>query len=76
MGTSEYVGPVIGVIEPGPSLEEIWGAVGVEVWKLAPQEYQDSGHRDLKFLTNWQDIMGAVHGGLVNLIEEYEEARR
>ncbi|QKW15474.1 hypothetical protein [Verrucosispora sp. NA02020] len=44
--------------------EDVCAAIGREVWKLAPQDHQDSGHRDIKFLTNWQDIMQAVQNGI------------
>ncbi|MEU8334714.1 hypothetical protein [Micromonospora tulbaghiae] len=45
--------------------EDVWAAIGVEVWKLAPQDFQAAGHRDIKFLTNWQDIMHAVQEGIL-----------
>ncbi len=44
--------------------EDVWAAIGREVWKLAPQDHQDSGHKDITFLTNWQDIMHAVDQGI------------
>lgn len=50
---------------PELTWEEVWAAIGREVWKLAPQDHQDSGHRDLTFLTCWQSIMEAVHNGIV-----------
>lgn len=45
--------------------EDVWAAIGREVWKLAPQDFQDAGHRDLVFGTCWQNIMEAVHNGIV-----------
>lgn len=71
MSGSEYEGPVIGVVKPGPTWGEIWAAVGAEVWKLAPQDYQDSGHRDLTFLVCWQNVMEAVENGLATVAEQY-----
>lgn len=47
-----------------PTWEDVWAAIGREVWKLAPQDHQDSGHRDLTFLTCWQNIMWAVQNGI------------
>lgn len=72
MASSEYEGPTFGVVKPGPTWEEVWGAIGVEIWKLAPQDYQDSGHRDLTFLTCWQNIMDAVRDGIEAVGGGYE----
>ncbi|MEU7170216.1 hypothetical protein ABZ949_01840 [Micromonospora tulbaghiae] len=58
--------------------EDVWAAIGVEVWKLAPQEEQNSGNRDIKFLTNWQDIMHAVQEGILAAagLPDEDEANR
>lgn len=48
------------VDDNAPTWDDVFAEIGAEFWKLAPKEFADSGHRDLKFLTNWQDLMAAV----------------
>lgn len=57
-----------------PTWEDVWAAIGVEVWKLTPQDYQDSGHRDLTFLTCWQNVMEAVARGIEAVGGGYESS--
>ncbi|MER7331796.1 MULTISPECIES: hypothetical protein [unclassified Micromonospora] len=45
--------------------DDVWAAIGREVWKIAPQDHQDSGHRDICFTTCWQNIMYAVEQGIL-----------
>ena len=68
MSTDEYVGPRYAVLaDQEPTWDDVWAAIGREVWTLAPQDFQDAGHRDLVFGTCWQNIMEAVQRGLENV---------
>lgn len=49
---------------PEPTWDDVYAAIGREVWRLAPQDFQDAHHRDLTFLTCWQNIMEAVQNGI------------
>jgi hypothetical protein len=55
--------------------EDVWAAIGREVWKLAPQEYQNSRHRDIAFPVCWQNIMEAVHSGIVEVADLADEVQ-
>jgi len=47
-----------------PTWDDVYAAIGSEIWKLAPQTHRDAGHRDLTFTANWQNIMAAVENGI------------
>lgn len=65
MSRSEYEGPTVMVLaDDEPTWDDVYAAIGREVWRLAPQDFQDAGHRDLVFGTCWQNIMEAVYRGL------------
>ena len=51
-----------------PTWDDVLSAVGREFWKLAPQEFQESGHKDLVFRTTWQDLMYAVETAVDSVI--------
>lgn len=47
-----------------PTMDVILGVIGDRLWTLAPQEHQDSAHRDITFGVTWQDVMQVVEDGL------------
>lgn len=44
--------------------DEVYDAIYTEVWKLAPQDFQEFAHRDWVFHTCVQNIMHAVQVGI------------